>query len=619
MLGFLAFLSACGGKAGDVVRPKDITGAAALGKAAAKCTGEPKLASPLVVDLDSSSRVDLEAAMKQGVVVVAYDCASLRVLSACKVSGGEYAYTGVSRKEDVVQMKNQDEAAVNLPFSGGKAGGEIKSGNSIDLALVYIGQHATTVGRIDRAEMSGGCEEATHFLRSANVGAFSMATGSAGKVTAVAELFKIGASGLSSATRNVTTTDGSLEACRSSNPDAPAPPAECRSAISVQLMPLAGSTARKVEKHAPSTGDLPEPAEPKTEKAERAKEAKPEIAACPPGFVRANGICTNAAEASHLCKPDDDDDCKAQCEKGSAESCYNYANGKKIAAKDRLPFYTKACEGGVAEGCGDEAFERWDVENANNPANKDALELAKKGCGMGGAKACDVLGDFLGRWAEKGKYSNPAESLKAYDRGCSLGNGASCASAARALLAEAGVRKNEPKAIEYLERACYGDNNYACDTLMVHLLLKADAGNRDPDRAFRVAQYGCRVAESNCANGLRVAMLVNKPAEAVAMARSGCERGQITCEELGDLYSTGRGTTKDPVKATEFWKKACESDRAADQTAASNACDKAAGKPGRKIGEKLAERQVEAGIEPAAKLNDKPMPAARPKPKPKKK
>src|SRR5687768_16131716 len=97
----LAWL-ACGGTVGETLRPQDDqTGSKVLNEKAPVCTGVAKSACPYVVDLDSDTRVELEAAMGKGVAVVAYDCASLRVLSQCTLPESAYAYAGVSRKEQV--------------------------------------------------------------------------------------------------------------------------------------------------------------------------------------------------------------------------------------------------------------------------------------------------------------------------------------------------------------------------------------------------------------------------------------------------------------------------------------------------------------------------------------
>lgn len=94
---------------GEKLRPNDHTAASATANATAKtCERGPKYAKPLMVDLDPDTRVALEAAMKRGVAVVSYDCASIRVLPTCKLPEAVYEYAGTSRKEQVLQIKNAD-------------------------------------------------------------------------------------------------------------------------------------------------------------------------------------------------------------------------------------------------------------------------------------------------------------------------------------------------------------------------------------------------------------------------------------------------------------------------------------------------------------------------------
>ncbi|MBX3205671.1 MAG: sel1 repeat family protein [Labilithrix sp.] len=552
-------LPACGGAGGDAVRPKDITGAGALG-APAVCTGEAKLARPLVVDLDAASRVSLEAAMKKGVVIVAYDCTTLRVLPNCKAPG-DYEYASVTRKEQVVRMTNQDDLSVNLPLSGAKLGAEMKSGNSIDLALVLIGQRSTTIEKVDAGAMtSAACEGATHYLQSASLGAFSMATGSAGKVAAVTDLFSVGAAGSSSSSRSASSTDGSLEACRKSDPDAPAPPADCRSPISLELHPLAG-TPRPAEER----GSGKDPKE---------KEARPQQDPCPPGYVFAGGICTRVAETAHLCKPEDMPDCKAQCDKGSFESCYNYATNTSLDHAERTTYFKKACDGGVANGCGWYALFRWDGKNTKSQANKEPIDLARKGCSMGGAEACTQLGQFLWTYEEKGPFSDLPAAIRAFDRGCALGDPMACSWQSEFYLYGTGVPKDEKRAFELMDRACLGGEPHTCLTLAEHLVR----AQREPERALELARVGCKSAVHACKIAMHVALDLGKDSEAFAMITSACERDAVWCEEVGDLYAAGKGTTKDSAKATSNWQKACDAMLAADKDQKPEACNKASGR-----------------------------------------
>ncbi len=68
-------------------------------------------------------------------------------------------------------------------------------------------------------------------------------TGSAGKARAVAELFDAGGSASSASSRSVKDADGSLEACRSADPEAARPPAACRSPLRLELKPIAALAA----------------------------------------------------------------------------------------------------------------------------------------------------------------------------------------------------------------------------------------------------------------------------------------------------------------------------------------------------------------------------------------
>jgi uncharacterized protein len=141
-------------------------------------------------------------------------------------------------KQQVIQLRDSAQLSANLPLSSAKLDGEVRSGRSIELALVRVGLSSTPVARIALPELSGECEGATHFVQSSTVGAFSMATGSIGQASAVAEMFGASGAAKSSSERKTLTNDGSLEACRKSDPDAAAPPAEGRAPPQIELFPI---------------------------------------------------------------------------------------------------------------------------------------------------------------------------------------------------------------------------------------------------------------------------------------------------------------------------------------------------------------------------------------------
>lgn len=545
------FASSCGGKVGEAVRPKDITGTQALGGGGAPACSATKLARPYVVDIEPSLRVELEAGLKRGIVVVSYNCQTLRVLPKCKVRG-TYEYAGVSMKEQVVQMKNQDELNANVPLSAGKLGTELKAGNSIDLALVFVGQRTTTLDKLDHEELGGAaCEGATHFISDTSLGAFAMAQSSDGKAAAAAELFGAAVSGSSSATRRAANSDGSLEACTKSDPDAPSPPAQCQSPIMLTLQPLGGT-----------------PKEAAGSEGKDKKDAKPAsvIDPCPAGFALSAGKCTRAENAPRACAAKSPT-CRDECAKGSAESCFNYASGTAQEA-ERATFYKKACDGGYLDGCGWYGRMLWE-DNPKSVANKELIEIARKSCNAGSGDSCSTLGQFLWGYEQKGIYSDQAAAAKAWERGCALGDWSGCTDAAG--IYRFADKVDAKRVTELYERACTGGAAGNCGPL-AEWLAKEDTPGRDPERALQAAKIECANEPGQCESMARVGEALGKNEDAAKLARAGCETHPKFCDQLAEFTWKGVGIPKNPTTAKQLWKKACEAQKEIDANGKWDAC-----------------------------------------------
>ncbi len=553
-------LPSCGGAVGETLRPNEHTATTAVGGKTPTCAGEPKYAKPLIVDLDPDTRVALEATMKKGVAVVAYDCTSFRVLSTCKLPDSSYEYAGVTHREQVIQMTSMDDVHANIPVSSAKIGAELQSGRSIDLALVMVGQRSTALSSVTRAELQGGCEGATHFVQTATLGAFSMATGSVGKVAAVAEMFNYGGGAKSESERKAMNKDGSLDDCRKSEPDGETPPAECRAPLRIELFPIVG-TAPIV------TGS-------KDAKGKDGEEKKKDVAAaenpCPEGFVFNNDVCTRAsANLAHLCDAKDESDCKAQCEKGSAESCFNYARfvrkGKSSAAA--MPFQKKACDGGFADGCAELGRTMTPSEETDQDGAKQALAVLNKACSMGSGYGCDLAGDLLTDKDFKATY-DVALALKRYDRGCDLGYGTACWSLADVYFRGAGVTKDVTKGMELLLKACQGGSADECAELGFTYAKGRHEQTVDKDRAYRYMRRACELDTFNCEDASKYALALDKDTEAFELATRGCTaKDDASCLVVGDLQNKGRGTAKDEDKAKATWSAICK-----DGTGDDDAC-----------------------------------------------
>lgn len=547
-------VASCGGAVGEAIRPNDHTASGALGKKGA-CTSQNQHAKPLVVDLDQDTRVDLEAVMKKGVAVVAFDCTSIRVLTACKVADAKYEYAGVTRREQVIQMTSMDDVHVNLPISSAKLGAEMKSGRSIDLALVRVGMTATPLGKITKAELSGSCDGATHFVQSATLGAFSMATGSVGKVGAVAEMFKVGAGASSESERKAMNKDGSLDECRKSDPDAPSPPAECRAPLQVELIPILGDAP--VEAGHKAKGD----------KKDEKKTAEAITNPCPEGYSYADGVCTRGAAKAKLCDPKDEAACKTACDEGSAESCLNWGNlllksGREPAA---VMAFKKSCDGGAADGCGALAIEMmpedFDGPNVATEA-RAALKMAEKGCQGGSGFSCDIAGDYA--MDKDFKINDVAAGMKLYERGCALGFGTACWSAAKVYFTGTRVTRDTSKGLELLNKACQGDNADECATLGTiwekgNAYGATDGLSVDLGKAFAGYRRACLLDTDYCEAAVRVAGKLGKSDEVGQLAQRGCDgKDEASCHLLGLAYEAGTGVTKDEAKAKAAFTKACD-------------------------------------------------------------
>ena len=564
----VALLSGCGGAAGEAVRPKDLTGKDALPGAKVTCSAEPKYAKPLIVDLDADARVELEATMKKGVVVVAYDCNSLRILKSCKVPGPSYEYAGVSRREDVVHIKDQDQLSVNLPLSSAKLGADVSSGRSIDLAIVLVGLQSTTLTKIDRAKLDADCEGATHFVQSASVGAFAMGTASAGSVKVAADLFKtVGAKGSSDASRGHDSSDGSLDSCRSSNPDNGTPPGECRAPLRIELIPIPLG-----KPPAPTATDAPPGAAPETPPATAAAApatkdpgAAPPPAQknpCPDGYGITDGICKKAVAAStHVCQPHDLEDCKAQCSGGSNESCYNASLDRSLPPAEKTAFAKKGCDANIAESCGVAA---WSLhmegsakrEDETSPRNVEAVALGQKGCDAGAGRTCWILGGLL----DRGNAKSVEAANRAFTRSCKLGDSLGCEYiASRYANGTGGLKADPAMAVDLASHACPSPDSAGC-TGFATLLYSDELGPRqDKIRAAKVlsdycaAQPGllCMVAAGTAENA-------KDDDSAFKLMSVACDHDGGACGPLADMYVAGTGVKKDLPKARAMYKKACE-------------------------------------------------------------
>lgn len=560
--------AACGtGAAGKAVKPDAPKVTSVLKSIDCRAPGEE--GEPLVVDWPTEQRGDLETAMKGGIAVVAYDCKTVKVLSDCQ-GEGKYNFTGITMQEEVIRMEDADEIALTLSNGaalGAKLSAELERGTTLDVAFAMVGKRRTSSPTLAKADLRGGskCNEATHFVRGANVGAFAMKTGSKGSVSTAAEILGQGVRAASSSSQINETSAGQIADCKTADPDGPSPPKQCGSPIRVLLLSI-GATAR-VDGVVTST--------------------------CPKGAVRAGGKCVpEGRDVVHLCRENDVADCQKQCDRGDLPSCVNVGFSFERAAgaarddKRALMAYKKACDGRFMRGCaglGSMLFYGQGVD-VDYATAKTAFENA---CNAGDARGCNGLGNVYRKG--KGATKSMATAVKNYDRACKLGYVGGCKHVGDIYANGKDVPKDDARAMDAFQAGCRGGDESAC-LWQASLLAEGRGGAKNPGLAQQLVTRAMGTLEKECKGmeNLSCKTLaetyqygfagVRKDIKtAVTYYDAACSAGLgDACGDLGDLLTKGEAPlAKNAARAKTYYEQACKLDD-------DDSCAKAGIKPGAK-------------------------------------
>jgi uncharacterized protein len=536
--------AACGsGVSTPPMKAEKGSAAGATGRVAVPVSDGPS--TPLIVDWQPEQRTDLEAAIREGVVVVRLDKKGLRIVPGCKLVHGDYGYVGVVTKKEVIQLKSAQQVAANLPLTGGllgaELGGELSRGATLDIRLAIVGKHATTWNEVTRKDLAGGCRGATHYIRGITVGAFTMKMNAEEKAKGQAKVLGQGGNTEHGKTSAVDTSDGRLEDCDQADPDAPRPPGQCRALVRIQLEPIAKGSGKTV-----TVDPQPRP--------------DPEPPGCPEGLVFADGKCAEpVAEKPHACNPEDAADCQAQCEKGDATSCERLA--ALLARNQPTPEPPGAADAEVphaaASAASDSAMSAGDAPVIEGGGGKQVEAALVKSCDLGSAKGCADLGRALLAAGDQ-----VPRAMKLLDRACREGEAPACNAAADAFWHGAhGVKKSVPRALKLLERACNGGDAIGCTNAAV-LHAGADGVKRDDKKSLALSTRACAGGVATaCGNaGARYELgmgVARDVARAASLYDRACSKDPGTCIRMAILHQMGQGTKRDPARAKELFARSC--------------------------------------------------------------
>ncbi len=474
--------------------------------------------APLVVDLRADARADLESAFARGIVAVRYDCSGLRVVTDC-AADGDYAFVGMTEKEQVVRFSSAAELQSNFPTHGAAIERE-RGDHEVDLAMAIVGTRTAQVVKIERSAFHGRrCESATHFVRRATVGAFGIAREPSGSYASI-----------DSVIASSDSHDGALEACRAASASSLLAPT-CASTLRVELEPLGGATLVAERK-------------------------------CAPGTVLVDdGVCAEKTRApSHMCQAADLADCEAQCKLGSLASCaiaghaYQIGRGVRVDVARAHALLTHACDGGSAQGC-----YRLAEMREHDGALDEARDLYDRSCRSGWLPGCESLGQL----AASGPNAR-ADAALLFRRACAGGNYESCASLGKLHELGLGVVQSDAEATRLYALACSsGATRRACVNLSA-MIERGHGLQQDPARAIVILDDSCRNGASDSCSALSLHYFEGrgvtrdpiKGVELLVRACEGNDRG--SCLPLAMRYQGGIGVAKDGARAKTYFARACD-------------------------------------------------------------
>jgi hypothetical protein len=189
---------------------------------------------PLIVEWPAAERATLESLAQHGVVAVRYGGDSLELLSRCRVKGS-YTFTAVTRKDDHVGIRTEDELRASMPAYAATLSGKLAQKGRLDVDMAIIGAYEASFER--GTPLEGDCQGATHLVTAVTAGAFEISAGGATEAAGGIAALGAGVSAGTSASKETLSRDGDRASCVSA-PGDKAPPVGCGAFLRIEVTPV---------------------------------------------------------------------------------------------------------------------------------------------------------------------------------------------------------------------------------------------------------------------------------------------------------------------------------------------------------------------------------------------
>ena len=203
-------------------------------------------------------------------------------------------------------------------------------------------------------------------------------------------------------------------------------------------------------------------------------------------------------------------------------------------------------------------------------AFRDAGKYAKIGCDGGDGYACWQLGDLFSNEPDPvmPDVTDLPGAVKAFERGCRLGDAEACSYAADRYQSGQGIPKDPPRALALLERACGSNMSSICMELGKGLAKGKYGVPPDTKRGFDVALKECNKDPSQCDDAYDIAVLDKQSDEVLFDLASrhcaapdagagGSGQDPNGCMKVARALAEGKGTAKDAAKAKALYGVIC--------------------------------------------------------------
>jgi len=513
-LGLSGAVSACGShNLASAVRPADPSSNSALGEGT--CSSEP-----FTLDMGAKEVADLQRAMRNGIAIVAQDCAkgTFKILTNCSANGS-YVYNGSTLDAETKSFTNADDlkASFTSPAFVASASADLKSGVSLAIQYTAAGTSDAPAG-IRKSDLKGSCDGATHFIQSVLIGAYETKKTTSADVSGGGHVMGQGASGASSSAENASTKRGNQGACAGATQADTTMHPNCDVPIKLTLATLgsepAEDGARASASNAAGAGEAP---------GKSSKHHHRRHASAPPPPI--SGV------TYRTCKQGDVDGCTKACtDEHDGASCailgFMYDKGKGVPANPEkaAAAYQLGCDAGSLDGCAGFGIALSKGEGVPRDDAK-AVQVLGFGCSRNNARSCSGLGN------RARIMGNKSEAVYYLTRACNLGYGRACFYASSYLLTAQGP---SPMGFALAMRGCTGHDLRGC--LLAAAFLGRGVGvAANPDAADRLGTMAL--------DGLD----------------SGCDAGDMEdCEVLGDWFAGWYlNPHRDKAKAVAYYKTAC--------------------------------------------------------------